>query len=142
MQPGLYEEGDWPQVEGIIQKVDAEFGTMAQLFKPGVVRMDARQCHEFAATKSPGVYIFIHEEHGRSKVGKHFLNVSKRALEHCTDNTSSLDKSIQMKHLRDNDKTYMLIFALHEREALHWVLALECFLEKNLTPKICSRRNG
>ena len=129
-------------VQAIIQSVDTEFGTKAELFTPVVVRMDMRQGDEFEATKSPGVYVFIHEEYECLKVGKNHLNASKRALEHCRDNTSSQDGSIQMAEHINSDKTYMLVFALQEPESLHWVLALEHYLEKTLHPKILSVRNG
>lgn len=104
--------------------------------------MDALKGAEFDATKSPGVYIFIHEHDGCLKVGKSHSNASKRALEHVRDNTSSKDKAIQMAELRESDKTYMLVFALRTAENLHWILALEHYLEKTLKPKITSIRNG
>ena len=129
-------------VQAIIQSVDTEFGTKAELFTPVVVRMDMRQGDEFEATKSPGVYVFIHEEYECLKVGKNHQNASKRALEHCRDNTSSKDGSIQMSEHINSDKTYMLVFALQESESLHWVFALEHYLEKTLHPKIRSVRNG
>jgi hypothetical protein len=129
-------------VNAIVQSVDTEFGSKAVLFTPIVVRMDARQGAEFEATKSPGVYVFI-DENGRSlKVGKNHLNASKRALEHCRDNTSSKDGAIHMADLRDSEKTYMLVFALQKPISLHWVLALEHFLEMELKPTIPSQRNG
>ena len=129
-------------VEAVVQKVDAEFGSKAELFTPIVVRMDARQGAEFEATKSPGVYVFI-DENGRClKVGKSLMNASKRALEHCRDNTSSKDGTIHMADRVNSEKTYMLVFALQEPDSLHWVLALEYYLEKKLRPTIPSQRNG
>ena len=128
-------------VKAIVQSVDVEFGSKAELFTPIVVRMDARQGDEFEATKLPGVYVFI-DENGRClKVGKNHLNASKRALEHCRDNTSSKDGTIHMAD-RVNEKTYLLVFALQERGSLHWVLALEHYLEKTQRPRIPSLRNG
>lgn len=132
----------WSHVEDIVQRIYAEFGTKAELFTPTVVRMDARQGAKFDATKRPGVYVFIHEEYGCLKVGKNHLNASKRALEHCRDNTSSDDNKIQMKHLRDSDKTYMLVLVLEKPDSLHWLLALEYYLEKNLRLQIRAKRSG
>ena len=129
-------------IEEIVQSVHKEFGIKAALFQPVVVRMDSRQGADFDATKKPGVYLFIHETYGWLKVGKNHLNASKRALEHCKDNTSSKDGSIQMGDLRESDKTYMLVFALQEQKSLHWVLALEHYLEIELEPKIPSQRRG
>lgn len=129
-------------INAIIQSVDAEFGSKAELFTPIVVRMNARQGAEFEKTKSPGVYVFIDENGDCLKVGKNHLNASKRALEHCKDDTSSKDGTIHMAGLRDSDKTYMLVFALQKPKSLHWVLALEHFLEMELNPAIPSQRNG
>ncbi len=136
-----------PHVNTIVQYVDDEFGSKAELFTPIVVRMNARQGAEFEKTKSPGVYVFIDENGDSLKVGKNHLNASKRALEHCKDDTHSKDGTIHMAD-RDNEKTYLLVFALQkddsleEHYSLHWVLALEYFLEKKLKPKIPSLRNG
>src|ERR1035437_7571605 len=130
------------RVEDIVQAVYKEFGSIAELFMPIVVRMDSRECEEFQATKSPGVYVYIYEDGSCLKVGKSHLNASKRALEHCRDNTSSDDGAIQMKNLRESDKAYMLVFALQQPKSLHWVLALEYYLEKNQMLQIPSKRNG
>ena len=131
------------RIEEIVKSVHEEFGSKADLFKPILLRMDALDCAEFEATKSPGVYIFIHEDSGCLKVGKSHTNASKRALQHCgNDNTSSTDGTIQMAQLRLSDKTYMLIFALQKEDSMHWVLALEHYLEKTLSPRITSKRNG
>jgi len=130
-------------VEPIVQSVRREFTDKAELFTPILVRMDALDCPEFERTKSPGVYLFIREDGDCLKVGKSQSNASKRALQHCgNDNTSSTDKVIQMAHLRQSDKTYMLVFALQNKGCMHWVLALEHFLENTQNPRIRSIRNG
>jgi hypothetical protein len=129
-------------VEDIVRSVQDEFGSKAELFKHVVVRMDSLNCPDFEATKSPGVYIIIHEDCGCLKVGKSQSNASKRALEHFRDNTSSKDKTVQMAQLRQSDKTHMLVFALQQQHSMHWVLALEHYLENTLKPRIASIRNG
>lgn len=130
------------RVEAIVKCVDDEFGGKAdELFDPVVVRMDYREGSEFEATKKPGVYVFIGDSGRCLKVGKSLSNASKRALQHCgSDNTSSKDGTIHMADL-DSGKTYMLVFALQD-DSLHWVLALEYFLEHELKPAIQSLRNG
>jgi hypothetical protein len=128
-------------VEDIIQSVDDEFGSRAELFVPILVRMDRRKGPEFDATKCAGVYVFIDEDGRYLKVGKSHTNASKRALEHCRDNTTSKDGKIRMADHHDSDKTHMLVFALQD-ESKHWVLALEYFLEKKFEPRIPSVRNG
>jgi hypothetical protein len=140
----------WSDVETIVQSVHVEFGSKAELFQPILVRMDAVDRHEdgpeFDATKSAGVYVFIHEEYGCLKVGKSNSNASKRALEHLRDDTHSKDDAIHMAQLRQSDKTYMLVFALQEPECVHWVLALEYYLEMTLRKtrslRIPTIRNG
>ncbi len=129
-------------IEKIVDSVNEEFGTKAGLFTPIALRMDLRAGEEFEATKKAGVYVFI-DENGRClKVGKSQTNASKRALQHCgSDDTSSKDGTIHMADLRDSDKAYMLVFALQEN-SLHWVLALEHFLENKQSPIIRSQRNG
>jgi hypothetical protein len=88
------------RIDEMVHSVQVEFGAkFNQLFAPAVVRMDARQGEEFEATKKPGVYVFLHEEHDWLKVGKSHLNASKRALEHCRDNTCSKDGAIRMRGL-------------------------------------------
>jgi len=128
-------------VETIIQSVDNEFGSKSELFIPILVRMDRREGAEFDATKCAGVYVFIYEDGRCLKVGKSQQNASKRALEHCRDNTSSKDGTIRMADLRLSNKTHMLVFAL-QGESVHWVLALESYLERTLNPRIPSHRNG
>jgi hypothetical protein len=130
------------KIAAIIQSVTDEFGTKAELFAPVVVRMDSRHGSEFDEMKKPGIYIFLHDDGAFIKVGKHHLNASKRALEHCRDNTTSKDGAVKMADFLDSEKMYLLVFALKSGDDLHWVLALEHFLEKSLNPKIRSVRNG
>lgn len=131
------------RVSDIIQKVHEEFGSKENVFTPVLLRMDALEGPDFEAMKKAGVYVFIHEEWGCLKVGKSHSNASKRALQHCgIDNTSSADGIIQMAQLRQSSATFMLVFALQKPDSMHWVLALENYLESALKPKITSKRNG
>jgi hypothetical protein len=130
-------------IEDIVKSVREEFGSKAELFKPIVLPMNSLDCKEFERTKGAGVYVFVHDEMGCLKVGKSHSNASKRALQHCgSDNTSSGDGTIQMSKLRHSEKTHMLVFALQKDASMHWVLALEHYLENTLKPKIPSKRNG
>ena len=129
-------------IESIVQRVRDEFGSKAALFGHVALRMNALDCPDFEKTKYAGVYVFVHDIYGCVKVGKSQSNASKRALEHCRDNTSSKDGAIRMADLRNCDKTQLLIFTLQKTDSMHWVLALEHFLENTLKPRICSIRNG
>jgi hypothetical protein len=134
---------DVVNVETIIQKVREEFGPIAERFKAIPLRMDGLNGAEFEATKKPGVYVFVHDKLGCLKVGKSQSNACKRALQHCgADNTTSKDGSIEMAKLPLRNDTHLLCFALQDRESMHWVLALEHFLENTLHPTIKSVRNG
>lgn len=131
------------RIHRIVQLVDDEFGDRSALFKPIALRMNALGGDEFNAAKVAGVYVFVNDDWGCIKVGKSQSNALKRALQHCgSDNTSSKDKTIQMAELRHCDKTHLLVFALQKSDSMHWVLALEHFLENKLQPKIHSVRNG
>ncbi len=131
------------EIEKIVQSVRVEFGDKAELFRPIVLPMDPLDGAEFEATKTAGVYVFVHDEFGCIRVGKSFSNASKRALQHCgRDNTSSPDKAIQMSKLRHSDKMHMLVFALQKAESTHWISALEQYLENNLELKIPPKRKG
>lgn len=131
------------RVNNIIQQVRDEFGSKAKVFTPVLLRMDGLHGDRFEATKSAGVYVFIHEDWNCLKVGKSQSNASKRALQHCgMDNTSSSDGMVQMAQLRQSSNTFMLVFAVQDRDSMHWVLALENYLERALKPRITSKRNG
>jgi len=130
-------------VEKVVEKVRKEFGDKADLFRHIVLPMDAVDGEEFEATKTAGVYLFIHDEWDYIRVGKSFSNASKRALQHCgSDNTTSPDKTIKMWELRHCDKMHMLIFALQKPESTHWLSALEQYLENTLELKIPPKRKG
>ena len=88
----------------------------------------------------PGVYVYWHPEHGVLKTGKSQKNSRKRALEHIRDNTSHND--IQMAQLGRDGKTKLILFNVKYKNKLHWVLALEAFMEWNAIPKIKSARMG
>jgi hypothetical protein len=128
--------------EQILELINSEFGEKAKLFTPVEVWLNNRKCKEFQVTKVPGVYVFLHED-VCIKAGKSQTNASKRAMQHCrADNTSSEDKKWKMSELRDDAKTILLVYALKEPDGMHWLLALENFLELKLQPAIPSKRNG
>ncbi|WP_092121165.1 hypothetical protein [Desulfonatronum thiosulfatophilum] len=85
----------------------------------------------------PGVYIYWHTERGIIKVGRHFTNSRKRALEHIKHNTGGT-----MASLRDDSKSRLLLFNIKNLNDIHWVAALEVYLEKKIAPEIRSGRLG
>jgi hypothetical protein len=85
----------------------------------------------------PGVYVWWHPKLGTLKVGRHLVNARKRALEHITANTGE-----EMNELAQQKDVRLLLFNVSNEKDIHWVAALEIFLEKNLNPRIASKRTG
>lgn len=138
MPPGKY-----GSAEPIVAAVREDFGTSpVGCFESSVFSLNNLSSGAFERTKRPGVYVFFSQQHGCIKVGRHLQNASKRALEHLTDNTTSKDGSLQMKNLSGNEDIKLLIFNVEDKRDLHWVVALEFFLEARLDPQIPSGRNG
>ncbi len=85
----------------------------------------------------PGVYVWFHPEDGVLKVGRHFKNARKRALEHLRVNTDG-----KMKKYAEDEKTTLFLFNVKDPNSYHWVAAVEVYLEKVLKPLIRSKRQG
>ena len=89
------------------------------------------------------MYVFLNDK-GCIKVGKSERNAPGRAMQHCgKDNTTSADGRIQMKNLPCDASTRLLIVNLADpTRQMHWLLALERFLEDTLLPAVKSKRKG
>ncbi len=85
----------------------------------------------------PGVYVWWHPVSGVIKVGRHLTNSRKRALEHISADTGKI-----MAALADDPTTKILLFNVLNPENLHWVAALEIFLERTLEPVVRAGRLG
>lgn len=85
----------------------------------------------------PGVYVWFHPEKGVLKVGRHFTNSRKRALEHVSDNTGGIIASYFSK-----PDTRLILFNVKDPDAYHWVAAVEVFLERKTSPFVPSKRQG
>lgn len=114
-----------------------EFGLLENkfaLFKGDIIW--ARESkEEFVA--NPGVYVWWNPLHGVVRVGVSNQNSRKRALQHISDNTGEI-----MKSLGSDSKTILLLFNIKDRKDSHWVFALEKFFEKTLEPEIKPKRYG
>lgn len=87
----------------------------------------------------PGVYVFI----GNGtvyRVGRSLTNSRKRVLEHLTDRTSF--NNVGVWDIEDFPDKAILLFNLIDKEDIHWLAALEIFLERKYSPKIPSGRLG
>ncbi len=104
-----------------------EFGSVAEKFE--VISFSVNKKPEQNVYRA-GVYVF-HRGDRIWKIGKHNINAYKRSFEHFRDNTgSNIGKGMA---IYKSDETMLLsLFLLKEenKNALHWVLALECFFEQ------------
>jgi hypothetical protein len=85
-----------------------------------------------------GAYVFWQGNTNNTiKIGKSRDDAYKRALQHVKDNTSNGNGSPSIK-------TYtplmFVCFNINNETDIHWVLALEDFLERRLQPRIKSDR--
>jgi len=85
----------------------------------------------------PGVYVWWHPEIGALKVGRHFTNSRKRALEHVNDNTGE-----KLRDYGGKPDTKLTLFNVENPDDYHWVAAVEVYLEKNTSPLVRSKRQG
>ncbi len=85
----------------------------------------------------PGVYVFWHPSEEVIKVGRHFKNSRKRALEHIRDDTGAA-----MADLANEPDTRLLLFNVLNPNDRHWVASLEVFFEEHLDPMVKSKRLG
>jgi hypothetical protein len=87
----------------------------------------------------PGVYVFIGGD-AVYRVGRSLDNSRKRVLEHLTDKTSH--QGVGVWDINDKPDKAILLFNLKNKEDIHWLAALEIFLESKFNPKIPSGRLG
>lgn len=85
----------------------------------------------------PGVYVWHDAEKGVLKVGRHFTNSRKRALEHMAANTGGI-----MEEYGGKPDTNLILFNIKILDEYHWVAAVEVYLEKVLDPLVKSKRQG
>ncbi len=86
---------------------------------------------------NPGVYIFI-DNNLVIKVGRHFSNSRKRALEHIKANTKN--ELFEMKNLIHSHNSKVILINLKDNKEFHWIAAIEIYLEQKLKPLIKTKR--
>lgn len=94
---------------------------------------------EFAKIKdedinTAGCYV-IAIENEALKVGRHFINSKKRAFDHFRDNTGGINS------LNKNEIKIYLVNVKDLKDDF-WIASLEILLERELNPKIKSKRKG
>jgi hypothetical protein len=110
----------------IQELIRAEFGSIADKFTVHDIALSTAHKDSTPGAANPGVYVYM-KEGGVVKVGRHLTNSRKRALEHIIADTGG-----KMGALIKGDT----------RDHLHWVCALEVFLETKLNPEVRSARIG
>lgn len=118
----------------VVNLINTEFKDNAQLFRYYNSKLKEVDLHNDDLVR-PGVY--VHHKYGKAiKVGRHFDNVRKRALEHIQDDTGH-----EMAALKNDDAAELLLITV-DKDKYYWAATLEIFLEINLKPKISSKRIG
>jgi len=120
----------------IKDKFEKEFSWHKDKFVIFDLPLDKTSTEQTYGVAAPGVYVFWKADQA-IKVGRHLENSRKRALEHIRDDTGQ-----QMKKLRDDKDAHLLLFNVKDKADIHWVAALEIFLEDKLKPLIKSKRTG
>jgi len=117
-----------------------EFGFLKEKFNIIPISLiEARESQELEVAM-PGVYIFWKDDE-IMKVGRHFENSRKRALEHIRDNTHN--ELFEMASLEDcNENCGIILINCKNKNDFHWVAAIEIYMEIVLKPKIKSQRTG
>ncbi|MCW5518152.1 hypothetical protein [Muriicola sp. Z0-33] len=86
---------------------------------------------------NPGVYILI-DNNLVIKVGRHFTNSRKRALEHIKANTKN--ELFEMKNLIHSNNSKAILINLKDKNEFHWIASVEIYLEQKLSPLIKTKR--
>jgi hypothetical protein len=134
--------------EEILQRVKNEFGFLFSRFLH-----ESRSLNEYEAFgeqfRNPGVYVFLDTSIGEVvKVGRSLSNAWARSWGHIKDNTHNRNLSKSQKYKMGesdfvgNTSIKILIFTIENKSDLHWICALEVFLEMTLKPAIPSGRIG
>ncbi len=120
----------------ILELVRREFGPLADKFTLHELPLAGIPTDRTAGAANPGVYLHLNRD-GVVKVGRHLANSRKRAFEHIGANTGGT-----MQALLDDPSARVALFNVAGPADLHWVCALEVFLERSLKPAIRSARLG
>ncbi len=120
----------------ILVRIRREFGALTDKFEVYDLPLATIPKDKTAGAANPGVYVYLSDD-GVVKVGRHLTNSRKRAYEHIGANTGGT-----MKALLEDPSVRIALFNVASVADLHWVCALEVFLERNLSPAIRSARLG
>jgi hypothetical protein len=121
--------------EEIVSLFRKEFGDIAAHFYINNLSIAESKTSAEREIVRPGVYVLWSD--GRAmKVGRSFDNARKRALTHLAADTGG-----KLAALGVDPEARLFLFTLKD-DNLHWVSALEVFLERGLKPEVPSDRLG
>lgn len=123
-------------IDDIEKRFRTEFGAISEKFKMSKSLLTDVLAPDRTPIAQPGVYVFW-KDAAVIKIGRHFVNCEKRALEHIRDNTAGT-----MSRLKDDGGVNLILFTVSQQKDIHWVAALEIFFEQSLEPSISSKRLG
>lgn len=118
--------------------VSDEFGPINEKFQMLTINLAVARQDNTPGAAMPGVYLFLKDEQV-IKIGRSLTNSRKRALEHIVANTGG-----EMALLEGDESAQIILFNVISPDNLHWVCALEVFLEIKLKNelKIRAARTG
>lgn len=123
-------------VDDIRTRFEAEFGALATRFDLVELQTMFALSRGDLRSDRPGVY--VHVQGGAIvRVGRSFSNARLRALQHIADDTGG-----RMAGLGADPEAALVLFTVEPGRDLHWVAALEVFLEEGLKPLVPSKRRG
>lgn len=108
--------------------IKAEFESCYKKFKRNMFSW--RQIQEYKGEVLNGVYIF-HIPDMIWKIGKHQVDAVVRAKQHVIDNTGAKQNSDFSMGLVPiySEVCSVIIYSPEKKEDIHWIIALEAFLE-------------
>lgn len=129
----------------IISLFENEFARIKDMFNEVIeLTLDKAEDDKNSDAAKPGIYVYW-KDNRVLKVGRHFTNSRKRALEHVN---VPKERNYPMSQYKGNPDVSLLLFNVKEhdpkngKDFRHWVAALEIFFELRLDPETTSGRLG
>jgi hypothetical protein len=128
--------------QNVIEFFNNEFGSLHEKFEIIVKSIsEVRNANDDFIWK-PGCYVWWDSKQGPIKVGRSLSNSRKRALEHLSADYKNIEKNTFLANMKSNPNSKLILFNIKDEKDLHWVAAVEIFLERNINPKIPCNRIG
>ncbi len=138
---GCHENKKINMLEAVRQVFENEFNAILDKFAIITSGINEAYKSNQEYISNPGVYIFWKDDE-IIKVGRHLTNSRKRALQHIHDNTKNEKVEMNTLQTLENSQAGIIFINCKNANDLHWVAAIEIYLEMNLKPVIRSGRIG